>query len=507
MLLTVMAGSLVSAPAFAQTEPAQDHSQHQNAPAPKQKPEAAPADPHAGHHPGSSSGDAKPMPEMSQPEPQNGQPQDGQMGPMDHSHHMEMQDEGHHSMPGMAGMENMDHSGMNRASMFLMGESTGTGYQPAAWPMPMLMNKIGDWHLMWMGQAFLVDTQQSGPRGGDKLYSPNWGMLGATHRLGKGALMLRSMLSLDPATVTDRRYPLLFQTGETAFGRAIVDGQHPHDFVMELSVQYAQSFGEKGVWNVYYAPVGDPALGPVAYPHRASALELPQAAISHHWQDATHIANNVLTAGVSYDKVRLEASGFSGREPGENRWNIDWARMDSWSTRLSVFPTRRWMAQASVGRLKRPEALHADDVVRATGSLHYIVPKEGGNAWASSLIWGRNYKTVEKHASHSVTAETVVPFKRLNFITGRFEWSQRDELFENDHETGERIEQLTGKHAFNVAAFTAGYTRDIPLFRNVQTGLGANFSIYAIDSALKPYYGDVPVGVNVFLRIRLRSGG
>jgi hypothetical protein len=160
------------------------------------------------------------------------------------------------------------------------------------------MIRASDWRLMWMGQAFIVDTQQSGPRGGDKLYSVNWGMLGAVHKLGRGSFMLRSMLSLEPATVTDRRYPLLFQTGETAYGTPLVDAQHPHDFVMELSVQYAHPLGEKEIWNVYYALVGDPALGPVAFPHRASALEIPQATIGHHWQDSTHIANNVLT-GVS----------------------------------------------------------------------------------------------------------------------------------------------------------------------------------------------------------------
>ncbi|MGH9673087.1 MAG: hypothetical protein ACRD44_07890, partial [Bryobacteraceae bacterium] len=150
--------------------------------------------------------------------------------------------------------EHMNHGALNPAGMFLMGQSSGTGYQPSAWPMPMLMSRIGDWRLMWMGQAYLIATQQSGPRGGDKVYSANWGMLGAVRPLGRGSVMLRTMLSLDPLTVTRRRYPLLFQTGEAAFGRPIVDGQHPHDFVMELSAQYAHPIGEKGVVNVYYAP-------------------------------------------------------------------------------------------------------------------------------------------------------------------------------------------------------------------------------------------------------------
>jgi hypothetical protein len=413
----------------------------------------------------------------------------------------------HSQMSGHQGMNmpGMNHgTEMNKAGMFLMRESSGTSFQPAAWPMPMLMNRVGDWNLMWMGQAFLVGTQQSGPRGGDKAYSANWGMLGAVHKLGSGSFMLRSMLSLEPATVTDRRYPLLFQTGESAFGKPIVDGQHPHDFLMELSAQYAHPVGEKGMFNVYYAPVGDAALGPVAFPHRASAMELPQATLAHHWEDSTHIANNLVTAGFSWDKVRLEASGFRGKEPNENRWNIDMGPMDSWSTRMSVFPTKNWMAQVSGGHLTRPEAFHADDVDRVTASVHHVVPRPHGNYWASSLIWARNYKTVEERGTNAVTAETVVPFAKKNFVTGRFEWSQRDELFENNHDLAHELEERTGKQAFNVSAFTLGYTRDVDLFKNVQTGIGTNVTAYAIDRELKPYYGDHPWGVNFFVRVRLK---
>lgn len=414
----------------------------------------------------------------------------------------------HHASPNMTGMDHttMDHSSLNPAGMFLMGQSSGTTFQPSAWPMPMLMTKAGEWNFMWMGQAFLVNTQQSGPRGRDKLYSANWGMLGAVRRIGRGSLMIRSMVSLDPLTVTNRQYPLLFQTGESAYGTPIVDGQHPHDLLMELSAQYAHPLGEKGMVNIYYAPVGDAALGPVAFPHRASAMELPQAALSHHWQDATHIANNLVTGGISWGKVRLEASGFRGREPDENRWDIDMGPMDSWSTRLSVFPTKNWSAQVSGGRLKRPEQFHLDDVDRITASVHHVLPRSNGNYIASSFVWARNYKSIAERSTNAITAETVVPFGRKNFVTGRFEWSQRDELFEYDHDLAHEIVEKTGKYAFNVSALTIGYTRDVELARNVQTGIGANVTAYAIDSALRPWYGSNPWGVNVFIRFRLKPG-
>lgn len=164
------------------------------------------------------------------------------------------------------------------------------------------------------------------------------------------------------------------------------------------------------------------------------------------------------------------------------------------------------MAQFSGGRLKNPEQFHPDDVERLTASVHHVSPRLNGNYWASSFIWARNYKTIERHATHAITAETVVPIRRKNFVTGRFEWSQRDELFDYDHDLAHEVEDLTGKHAFDVAGLTLGYTRDVELFRNVQTGIGGNVTTYRIDSALKPYYGDRPWGVNVFLRIRLKPG-
>jgi hypothetical protein len=405
---------------------------------------------------------------------------------------------GQHDMPDMPGMTHgpTDHSKMSAAESLLMGQSSGTAFQPAAWPMPMVMTRFRDWRLMWMGEAFLVATQQSAPRGGDKVYAPNWGMVSAIHPAGRGSIMIRGMVSLEPATITNRRYPLLFQTGETAYGIPLVDAQHPHDLFMELSVQYAHPLGDKGAWNIYYAPVGDPALGPPAYPHRASALEMPQATLGHHWQDSTHIANNVLTAGITYGRLRIEASGFHGREPDENRWNIDWGAMDSWSTRLSASFSKNWVAQVSTGRLHNPEAAHAGDVIRTTASIEHVQARDGGAFRATSFIWGQDYNVHESHATNSVVAETVFPIRRKNLVTGRFEWSQRDEL----------LGDIAHGDVFNVSAFTAGYTRDVNLFQNLQTGIGANVTAYVIDSGLKPYYGSHPWGVNVFIRVRLRAG-
>jgi hypothetical protein len=376
--------------------------------------------------------------------------------------------------------------------MYLMSLASGTSLNPLAWLMPMVMQRQRSWTLMYMGQAFLVDTQQSGPRGADKLYATNWGMASAQHSLGPGQIMLDAMLSLEPATVTDRSYPLLFQTGETAYGHPLTDAQHPHNFVMGLGAHYVLPVGEHTLLQFYYAGVGDPALGPVAFPHRASAAELPQATIGHHWEDSTHISSDVATVGVKYRWVQLEASGFHGREPNENRWSIDWGGMDSYSGRLSVFPSKNWTAQFSAGRLTQPEVTEPGDVIRTTASIQYTRPRSNGEAWSTSAIWGRNHNTTRQLATRDTNAwllETVFPATRKDFLTGRFEIVDKDDLL---------------PEAFRVKAITGGYTRDLATGSNLETGIGANVTGYMIPAPVQPAYGAHPWGVNVYLRVRLK---
>jgi hypothetical protein len=408
------------------------------------------------------------------------------------------------SVVPLAAQDQQGMADMNPAEMSLMGLASGTSANPAAWPMPMLMTQFGSWNTTFMGTAFVSDIQQSGPRGGDKLYSTNWFMATAEHRAGaKGAFETVLMLSLEPATITDRRYPLLFQTGETAYGVPLTDAQHPHNFIMALGFHYVYQVGEDTTLDAYVAPVGDPALGPVAYPHRASAEELPEAPISHHWQDSTHIADDVVTLGISHKKIKLEASGFHGAEPGENRWIIQAGPIDSWSTRLWFFPSENWAAQFSAGRLAHPEALEPGDQVRMTASLSYSRPMAGG-AWSSSLIWGRDHSTATFRNTNAYLAESVVPIRRKNRITGRFEMVDKDDLFSDQPDLAQQIDVLYGS-TFRIGAYTIGYTRDIEVFRHVQTGVGANFSAYSLPDAIKGYYGDHPVGGNVFVRFRLRG--
>ena len=243
----------------------------------------------------------------------------------------------------------------------------------------------------------------------------------AERELGPGQLTLRGMFSLEPATVTSERYPLLFQQGETAYGIPIADGQHPHDFFMELAALYDLQLGKNQLLSFYVAPMGDPAIGPTAYPHRASASENPVGTLGHHQEDSTHIANDVVTVGYTKDFVRAEASGFHGREPDEHRWNIDQGKIDSWSTRLTVQPGQNWSGQFSYARIKSPEALFPDeDQARTTASVMYNRPVAHGN-WASTLLWGRTRSLADDSKENSYLLESTLRFMDRNYAWTRIE--------------------------------------------------------------------------------------
>src|SRR5579883_2314227 len=366
---------------------------------------------------------------------------------------------------GMASMPDMqsDHAGAKDSQMrssqpedlggtIVQHASSGTSVEPASSSATMLMTMKDNWMLMFHANGFVVEEQQTGPRGGDKLFSTNWIMPMAQREAGRNLITLRAMLSFEPATVTGRQYPLLFQQGETAFGRPIVDGQHPHNFLMELAAIYDWKLGEHSLLTFYAAPVGDPAIGPTAFPHRASALENPVAPLGHHQEDSTHIAADVITAGFTHGIVRIEGSGFHGREPNEHRWQVQQGAIDSWSLRLTMQPGQNWSGQYSYGRLHSPEALFpTEDQERMTASVMYNRPLKKGN-WASSLVWGRTRSLSDQVIQNSYLLESTLQFAEKNYL-----WTR----MENVDRTTELLDEAGPEEpAGRVQAYTFGYDRN-----------------------------------------------
>ncbi len=413
-------------------------------------------------------------------------------------------------MQNMPGMSHAPQSGkpvkqmsMETHSLLELAQQhtvSGTDAEPNSTPVEMLMAAKRNWTFMFHGEAFLADIQQSGARGADKFFSVNWIMPMAQRRVGKGTLTLRSMLSLEPATVSQRQYPELFQQGETAFGRPIVDAQHPHDFFMELAAMYDYKLGENTLLSFYAAPMGDPAMGPPAYPHRASASEDPVAALGHHLQDSTHIADDVVTVGLTHRAFRLEASGFHGREPDEYRWDLDSGKMDSWSTRVTVNPGQDWSFQYSIAQLHSPEALAPnEDLRRMTASLMYNRPMQKGN-WASMVLWGRNQSLSDGNVGNGFLLESTLKFQNRNYAWTRIENVDRTNellLGENPFPPG-----FVERYVTRVQAYTAGYDREVGHIPHLSTAIGGQVTWYGVPHVLKTTYAEHPVGAILFVRIR-----
>ncbi|MGC2164356.1 MAG: hypothetical protein WA634_20845 [Silvibacterium sp.] len=382
--------------------------------------------------------------------------------------------------------------------------SSGTSAEPNSTPAPMLMTMRDNWMLMFHANAFAVDTQQSSPRGHDKFFSTNWFMPMAQRTLGPGQLTVRAMFSLEPATITGRQYPLLFQQGETVYGRPIADGQHPHDFVMELGALYDWRLGKETLLSFYAAPVGDPAIGPTAYPHRASALEDPVGTLGHHQEDSTHIAADVVTAGFTQGIARIEASGFHGREPNEHRWQVQQGAIDSWSTRLTLQPGQNWSGQYSYAFLHSPEQLFPlEDQRRMTASIMYNRPfrNDAEGNWTSSAVWGRTRTGSDNIIQNSYLFESLVRFATRNYAYMRMEDVDRTtELLLDEHPVPPGFEE---EPAGRVQAYTFGYDRDIDLAPHLASAIGAQVTAYTVGSRLEPVYGSDPVGASIFMRFRL----
>jgi hypothetical protein len=430
--------------------------------------------------------------------------------------------------------------------------TSGTSIEPASTPVPMLMTDRDGWRLMLHGNAFAANTQQQADseRGRDAFFSTNWIMPMAQRELGAnghgGELTVRAMFSLEPATVGDRNYPLLFQQGETAFGNPIVDGQHPHDFFMEVAALYDLPVSSHTLLSFYAAPIGDPAIGPTAFPHRQSASEDPIAALGHHQQDSTHIAFNVLTGGFTYRFARIELSGFHGGEPDEHRWAFQPSpnghAIDSVSTRLTVSPTPDLTGQYSIAHITSPEALYpGENQQRQTASIMYhhtfrtraaasspIMNMPGMSAesmqqgsdthttlppmhmvpeprtdLATTFLWGRTRSLTNNSKENSYLAEALLRFASTNYVWTRIENAGRSNellLTPGTPLPPNFIETPIG----HVAAYTLGYDHDLPVGPHLLAAPGAQFTLYRTPELLRSIYGNTPTAETLFVRFRLR---
>jgi hypothetical protein len=420
--------------------------------------------------------------------------QDGQMdhSQMDHSQmdHSQMdQSQMDHSVMAHGGV---DDTSMGHAMAEGPVEASGTSRLPQAeGMMPGIHFDIGGgWMGMAHGYAWGVYTDQTGPRGDDMAFVQSMAMLTAEKEFEGGRLQFKSMLSADPL-IGDRGYPILFGGGETADGQPLVDRQHPHDLFMELAARADIDIAKDTRAFIYVAPVGEPALGPPAFMHRASAKLNPEAPITHHWFDSTHITFGVVTAGIAGKLWQVEASAFRGQEPDEDRWDIEEPRLDSWSVRATLTPSPNWALQVSHGRLEEPEALHpGQDEARTTASVHY----NSGSGFAAMAAFSAKNR-VPGDTLTAWLAEANWDVTDRHTLFGRFENVANDELFpDHSHPLHDQ--------AFRITKLQAGYAYTLPL-GPFGLSLGGSAAMFVKPDALDAFYGDHPMGYTLFAKLTL----
>jgi hypothetical protein len=356
----------------------------------------------------------------------------------------------------------------------------------------------GDWELMLHGSLFIHYLDDGGDRGREQFGATNWIMGMARRPAGGGDLALRVMLSADPVTADECGYPDLLATGEFCDSEPLHDRQHPHDVFMELAGVYERALAEDLALQLYGGPVGEPALGPVAFPHRISSFPNPIAPIGHHWLDSTHIAFGVATAGVYGRRWKAEGSLFNGREPDAERYDVDLDALDSYSGRLWLLPDDRWALQVSAGRLNEAEVHEVGgpriDVTRVTASVTYHRPLVDEGVWASTIAWGRNRE--EGDASNAFLAETNVNLAERDILYGRLEIAEKTGA---DLVLPEDLEE----RSFTVGKLGLGYIRQLDPVAGLVPGFGAGVTVSLVPDDLEPFYGSTsPAGLQLFVRLR-----
>ncbi len=419
---------------------------------------------------------------------------------MDHSQMSPAQPEPGHDMAGMD-MSHMDMPGMDHAMRGALGayamtrEASGTSWQPDASTHEGLHLTAGAWMVMVHGVLNAVYDKQYGPRGDEKGFVSGMLMAMGQRPVGEaGTLQLRAMISPDPF-MGPSGYPLLLATGETADGKTpLVDRQHPHDLFMELSASYSHRLSATDSVFVYAGLPGEPAFGPPAFMHRMSILDSPEAPISHHWLDSTHITFGVVTGGFVHGDWKVEASGYKGREPDQHRYDIEAPKLDSTAVRLSWNPTANWSLQASWADEKSPEQLDPEvNQRKLSASAIYTVPLGDHGWWSTTAAWGR--RSSQGIYLDAWVLESAVKPNAAWTIFGRAERVDNDELI-----------SVAGHHGpvFTVGKVSVGAVRDWPLSNHLSVGLGALYAFDFVPSALDAAYGRDPRGGMVFTRIKLR---
>lgn len=391
-------------------------------------------------------------------------------------------------------MDNMMHGMYGNYPM--TREASGTSWLPNSSPQEGFHIMRDKWMLMFNGFSYLVADNQRGPRGGKKIFNSNMFMFMAQRDIEDcGTIAFRAMFSLEPLTIGKCGYPLLFQTGETCDGiTPLIDRQHPHDLFMELAMVNMYQLQKDTSAFLYLALPGEPALGPPIFIMRFASEYIPEAPLGHHWMDSTHVTFGVITAGFIHKDLKLEVSSFKGREPDENRFNIEMPYFDSYSFRISFNPTENWALQASYGFLKSPEEIHPEvDIHRSTYSAIYNKNFGYDTNLQLAAIVGIN-EEIPDNTLPAFLLDATLEIHRQHVLFSRFEWIRKDDLFIEPDVLAGRI--------VDIQKLTLGYIYEFVTTKHSKWGMGGLVDFPIVSNLLKARYGN-DISYMFFLQFRI----
>ncbi len=345
------------------------------------------------------------------------------------------------------------------------------------------------WKLHHHTVLTLANSNQSGPRGGEKTFVTGMYMVQASRAINTSTnIKLSLMLSPDPF-MGKAGYPLLLQAGETADGvTPLVDAQHPHDLFMDMSATLTHRFSDDLSGYVKAGWPSEVTFGPTTFMHRASGERLPVAPLTHHWFDSTHVSMGMVAAGVSKGPLTFEATRFTGREPDEKRFDLESPRLDSTAARVTWQMIPNVRAQASWMRQTGPEFISPDeDVLKLSASIEAHVA-----GIDTTFAFGRKQHPGSDHKPNDAwLAEATWPVAPQWYVLGRYERVRTHELGPDD---------------YWVAKSQLGAMRDFTLTDNAKLGVGLVRQWNDVPTALEASYGPKRDGLFGFVTLNLMSG-
>ncbi|MFN8946640.1 MAG: hypothetical protein ACK6DM_05290 [Alphaproteobacteria bacterium] len=181
-------------------------------------------------------------------------------------------------------------------------------------------------------------------------------------------------------------------------------------------------------------------------------------------------------------------SRYKGREPDQDRFDIEEPKLDSTSIRASWNPSENLSLQVSWADFNRPEQLEPEvDDTRLSASAIYTVRLANEGWWSTTIAWGLKVPS-DDETTHALALETAYAPDRDWTLFARGEVIESHELDPAD------TINTVGKISF-------GAIRDFHVAENVRLGIGALYSVNFVPDNLEPSYGGDPDGGMVFLRL------